>query len=68
MKKTSVKSTEQPVDILQDFPSISKHDQVCNTPQKKRLKPKVQAFRTKLWRKQQFTKPRNKAAIDSLFY
>ena len=68
MNKETVKSTEQPVDILQHIPSTStsKQSQVCDTPKKKRLKPKVQALRTKLWGKKQFTKPRNKAAIDSL--
>ena len=37
MKKTSAKSTEQPVDILQDLPSTSKQSQVYDMPQKKRL-------------------------------
>ena len=66
LKKTSIKTTEQPVDILQDLPSTSKQSHICDTPKKRRLMPKVQALRTKLWRKQQFTKPRNKAATDSL--
>ena len=65
MKKTSVKSTEQPVDILQDLPSTSKQSKACDTTEM-RLKQKVQALRTKLGRKQQLTKPRNKASIDSL--
>ena len=34
MRKTSIKSTEQPVDILQDLPSTSKQSPVCDTPQK----------------------------------
>ena len=38
MKKTSLKSIEQPVDILQDLLSTLKQSQVCDTPQKKRLK------------------------------
>ena len=66
MKKSSVKSTEQPVDILQDLPSTSKQSQVCDTPQKRRLKQKIQTLRTKLCRKQQFTMPRNKDTNDLL--
>ena len=65
MKKTSVKSPEQPVDILQDLPQLqSKATSV--THHRKRFMQKIQVLRIKLWRKQQFTKPRNKAVIDSL--
>ena len=36
LKKTSVKTTEWSIDILQDLPSTSKQSQVCDTPQKNR--------------------------------
>ena len=32
IKKTSIKSIEQPFDILQDLPSTSKQSHVCDTP------------------------------------
>ena len=66
MKKTSVESTEQPVDILQDLPSTLQQRQVCNTPQKKRLKWKIQALSTELWQKQQFIKPRKLECLVTL--
>ena len=56
---------KEPIEILQDLLSTSKQTHVCDTPQKKRLKHKVQALRTKLWRKRQFIKPKTKT-IDSL--
>ena len=56
---------KEPIEILQDLLSTSKQTHVCDTPQKKRLKCKAQALRTKLWRKRQFTKPKTKT-IDSL--
>ena len=56
---------KEPTEILQDLPSTSKQTHVCDTPQKKRLKRKVQALRTKLWRKMQLKKPKPKT-IDSL--
>ena len=62
---TSVKPTKT-IKSPSDQPSTSIVEHKCDTPQKKRLKRKVQALKTKLWRKCKQRKLSYKDEVNSL--